>query len=157
MSNYIYNKNVNTKVDSSNIKIKENNRQVDKTKQDILYMLPKVERHIQYVLGVVLKLPRTEKFNIGQEMKLVAYDTLKNILYLSKVNVKDRISIANVIDANISYEKSLIRIMYKSRYIDNKKYMYMMDELIILGNMLGAYIKYLNNTNTIKHSDFEAK
>ena len=36
--------------------------------------------------------------------------------------------------------------MYKFRYIDNKKYMYMMDELIALGNMLGAYIKYLNNT-----------
>ena len=118
-----------------------------KSKQDVLYMLPKIERHIEYVLGVVLKLPRIEKFNIGQEMKLVVYDTLKNILYLSKIDIKSRLSVANVIDANISYEKALIRIMYKSRYIDNKKYMYMMDELIVLGNMLGAYIKYLNNSN----------
>ena len=116
-----------------------------KSKQDVLYMLPKIERHIEYVLGVVLKLPRIEKFNIGQEMKLVVYDTLKEILYLSKIDIKSRLSIANKIDANISYEKALIRIMYKARYIDNKKYMYMMDELIILGNMLGAYIKYLNN------------
>ncbi len=113
-------------------------------KQDILYMLPKMEKHIEYVLGVVLKLPRTEKFNIGQEMKQVVYDTLKNILLLSKISVSSRISVANVIDANIAYEKALIRIMYKHRYIDNKKYMYMMDELIALGNMLGAYIKYLN-------------
>ena len=111
---------------------------------DILYMLPKIERHIEYVLGVVLKLPRTEKFNIGQEMKLVVYDTLKNILLLSKISVSSRLSVANVIDANICYEKALVRIMYKFRYIDNKKYMYMMDELIALGNMLGAYIKYLN-------------
>lgn len=117
-----------------------------KEKQDILYMLPKIERHIEYILGVILKLPRTEKFNIGQEMKLIAYDTLKNILYLSKIDNKSRLSIANIIDANISYEKALIRIMYKARYIDNKKYMYMMDELIVLGNMLGAYIKYLNNS-----------
>ena len=118
----------------------------NKQKQnDILYMLPKIERHIEYVLGVVLKLPRTEKFNIGQEMKLVVYDTLKNILLLSKISVSSRLSVANVIDANISYEKALVRIMYKFRYIDNKKYMYMMDELIALGNMLGAYIKYLNN------------
>ncbi|MBQ8044242.1 MAG: four helix bundle protein [Clostridia bacterium] len=118
-----------------------------KSKQnDILYMLPKMERHIEYVLGVVLKLPRTEKFNIGQEIKLVVYDTLKNVLLLSKISVSARLSVANVIDANIAYEKALIRIMYKFRYIDNKKYMYMMDELIALGNMLGAYIKYLNNT-----------
>ena len=121
-----------------------NNSSKQKT-NDILYMLPKMERHIEYVLGVVLKLPRTEKFNIGQEMKLVVYDTLKNILYLSKISVSSRLSVANVIDANISYEKALVRIMYKFRYIDNKKYMYMMDELIALGNMLGAYIKYLNN------------
>ncbi len=114
---------------------------------DILYMLPKMERHIEYVLGVVLKLPRTEKFNIGQEIKLVVYDTLKNILLLSKISVSSRLSVANVIDANISYEKALIRIMYKARYIDNKKYMYMMDELITVGNMLGAYIKYLTNQN----------
>ena len=116
-----------------------------KSKQDILYMLPKMERHIEYVLKVVLKLPRTEKFNIGQEMKCVVYDTLKNILYLSKIDIKYRLDVANIIDANISYEKSLIRIMYKQRYIDNKKYMYMMEELIVLGNMLGAYIKYLSN------------
>lgn len=122
------------------------NNNTKNTKQDILYMLPKIERHIEYVLGVVLKLPRTEKFNIGQEMKLTVYDTLKNILYLSKIDVRARLSVANVIDANISYEKALIRIMYKNRYIDNKKYMYMMDELIVLGNMLGAYIKFLNNT-----------
>ena len=109
---------------------------------NILYMLPKMERHIEYVLGVVLKLPRVEKFNIGQEMKNVVYDTLKNILLLSKISFSSRISVAN-----ISYEKALVRIMYKFRYIDNKKYMYMMDELIALGNMLGAYIKYLSNLN----------
>ena len=124
--------------------IKNNNKPNSRIKQDILYMLPKIERHIEYVLGVVLKLPRTEKFNIGQEIKLVVYDTLKNILYLSKIENKYRLSVANVIDANIAYEKTLVRIMYKGRYIDNKKYMYMMDELIVLGNMLGAYIKYLN-------------
>ncbi len=125
-----------------------NNKMASKSsskQKDILYMLPKMEKHIAYVLGVVLKLPRTEKFNIGQEMKLVVYDTLKNILLLSKISVSSRLSVANIIDANICYEKALIRIMYKFRYIDNKKYMYMMDELIVLGNMLGAYIKYLNN------------
>jgi len=126
-----------------------------KSKQnDILYMLPKMERHIEYVLGVVLKLPRTEKFNIGQEMKLVVYDILKNILLLSKIPVSSRLNVANVIDANIAYEKALVRIMYKFRYIDNKKYMYMMDELIALGNMLGAYIRYLNNAKKKKQHIF---
>ena len=136
MNNSYTTNNKNISSGTTNSKHKQN---------DILYMLPKMERHIEYVLGVVLKLPRTEKFNIGQEMKTIVYDTLKNILLLSKISVSSRLSVANVIDANIAYEKALIRIMYKFRYIDNKKYMYMMDELIVLGNMLGAYIRYLNN------------
>lgn len=111
MSSYIGNNNyINKNVDKSNSNnLNLNNSKHNKTKPDILYMLPKMERHIEYVLGLVLKLPRIEKFNIGQEMKLIVYDTLKNILYLSKVEIKYRMSIANVIDANISYEKSLIR------------------------------------------------
>lgn len=120
-------------------------KQENSKDNNILYMLPKMEKHIEYVLGVILKLPRTEKFNIGGEMKSVVYDSLRNILLLSKVGVKFRLDIANRIDANISYEKVIVRIMYKQRYIDNKKYMYMMEELITLGNMLGGYIKYLNN------------
>ena len=63
----------------------------------------KMKRHIEYVLGVILKLPRTEKFNIGQEMKNVVYDTLRNNLLLSKVSVSLRLDIANKIDANICY------------------------------------------------------
>lgn len=112
--------------------------------KDALYMVPKMERHIEYVLGVILKLPRVEKFNIGQEMKNIVYDSLRNILLLSKVSISLRLDVVNKIDANISYEKVLIRIMYSQRHIDNKKYMYMMEELITLGNMLGGYIKYLN-------------
>lgn len=118
---------------------------INDNNSNILYMIPKMEKHIDYILGVILKLPRTEKFNIGGEMKCIVYDSLRNILLLSKVGVKFRLDIANKIDANICYEKALIRIMYKQRYIDNKKYMYMMEELITLGNMLGGYIKYLNN------------
>ena len=49
---------------------------------NILYMIPKMEKHIEYVLGVVLKLPRTEKFNIGQDIKSIVYDTLRQLLPL---------------------------------------------------------------------------
>ena len=48
--------------------------------RNILYMIPKIEKHIEYVLAVVLKLPRVEKFNIDEEMKYIVYDSLRNIL-----------------------------------------------------------------------------
>lgn len=112
--------------------------------KEILYMIPKIEKHIQYVLLLVDRMPRIEKFNIGNELKNTCYDTLKNILYVSKLPLDLRLSLLNSIDANICYEKCILRIMYNKRYIDNKKYIFAMRQLIELGNMTGGYIKYLN-------------
>ena len=33
-----------------------------------LIIIPKIEKYIEYVLIIVLKLPRTEKFSIGTEI-----------------------------------------------------------------------------------------
>ena len=36
----------------------------DNTKNELI-LIPKAENYIQYMLEVILKLPRAEKFNIG--------------------------------------------------------------------------------------------
>lgn len=38
-------------------------------KENSLQLIPKYERYIQYMLEIILKLPRIEKFNIGNEFK----------------------------------------------------------------------------------------
>ena len=43
-----------------------------------LKLIPKCEKYIQYILEILFKLPRTEKFNIGNEYKKVMYETLEN-------------------------------------------------------------------------------
>ena len=34
-----------------------------------LILIPKIEDYIKYVLNIIIKLPRTEKFSIGTEYK----------------------------------------------------------------------------------------
>ena len=34
-----------------------------------LIIIPKIEKYIEYILTIILKLPRTEKFTIGTEVK----------------------------------------------------------------------------------------
>ena len=34
-----------------------------------LVIIPKIEKYIEYMLTILIKLPRTEKFNIGTEIK----------------------------------------------------------------------------------------
>ena len=42
-----------------------------------LKLIPKYEEYMQYMLEVILKLPRTEKFNIGNEYKKSMYETIR--------------------------------------------------------------------------------
>ena len=41
-------------------------------KENELILIPKAERYIEYMLEVILKIPRTEKFSIGTEYKSFA-------------------------------------------------------------------------------------
>lgn len=108
-----------------------------------LVLIPKAETYIQYMLELIMKLPRTEKFSIGTEIKTSMYEMLKNILLVSKVNISKRLEIYNIVDAQIYYQRICIRIMYDNKWIDNKKYKYSNELLSEIGKILGGLIKSL--------------
>ena len=71
-----------------------------KENQNKLQLIPKIERYIEYMLQVIIKLPRTEKFSIGTEYKTSMYKMLENTMYISKLNNKLQcLEIINKIDA----------------------------------------------------------
>lgn len=108
-----------------------------------LILIPKIEKYIEYMLGMLLKLPRTEKFNIGNEVKTSMYDMLKNVLLSIKVEKAKRLPIYNVIDSHIYYQRICIRIMYQNHWIDEKKYKVSNEMLAEMGKILGGLIKSL--------------
>lgn len=113
-------------------------------KKTELILIPKYERYMEYMLEVILlRLPRTEKYSIGTEFKLIMYDTLKDIMYIEKIVKKERLYFLNKIDANLNTQRILLRIMYKYRWISEKQFKYVMNELIReVGQILGGLIKY---------------
>ena len=111
---------------------------------NILYLLPKYEKYMEYMIdNIVSKLPRVEKFNLGNEIKISMFESVKYILILSKVDKKLRLGYLNMLDANICVQRIYVRIMYKRRYLDNRKYMYIMEMLSEIGKMIGGYIKWV--------------
>ena len=58
-------------------------------KQELI-LIPKYEKYMEYMIQVILKMPRTEKFNIGNEFKMIMYKMLENILYISKLEISKR-------------------------------------------------------------------
>ena len=120
------------------------NKERPENKREELILIPKYEKYMEYMLEIVLlRLPRTEKFSIGTEYKLIMYDTLRDILFIEKIMRKDRLYYLNRIDANLNTQRILLRLMKKNKWIDIKKFDYVMNSLVAeIGAILGGLIKY---------------
>ena len=112
-----------------------------------LKLIPKLEEYIQYMLEIILKLPRTEKFNIGNEYKNSMYSMLENVIYISKIKEEERINIINKIDAKLNCQRIYLRIMYKNKWIDEKKFKVAISKISEIGKIVGGLIKYYAKNN----------
>lgn len=119
-----------------------------KQKQEKLILIPKAEKYIDYMLQVIFKLPRTEKFSIGTEYKRSMYEMVENILIISKVNDKNIMTYLNKIDAELSIQRVYLRIMKKNKWTDEKKFKVAMEQIYEIGKILGGLIKYYAKNNT---------
>lgn len=117
---------------------------VREDKSSSLKLIPKFENYMEYMLGTILiQIPRIEKFSIGTEYKKLMYETLRNILYVEKIGMQQKLPYLNKIDADLNTQRILLRVMKKMNWISEKKFDYVMNTLIKeIGMILGGLIKY---------------
>lgn len=113
-----------------------------------LMLIPKYNMYMEYMINVILKLPRTEKFNIGNEYKNIMYEGLENIMYINKLEPRYRIHYLNKIDVELNVQRILLRIMFKNKWIDEKKFNVAMNHIAEIGKILGGLIKVYGKNNT---------
>lgn len=116
-------------------------------KENKLQLIPKSEKYIEYVLQIITKLPRTEKFNIGNEYKQSMYEMLRNIMYLSKIEQNQALNILNKIDAELNTQRIYLRIMKNNKWIDERKFKIAMEQIYEIGKILGGLFKYYAKNN----------
>lgn len=116
-------------------------------KENKLLLIPKTENYIKYMLQLIVKLPRTEKFSMGTQYKESMYEMLKDILIISKIENKYIMKYLNKIDANINTQRILLRIMKSEKWIDEKKFQTAMAQIYEIGKILGGLIKYYAKNN----------
>lgn len=116
-------------------------------KEEKLKLIPKAENYIEYMLQLIIKLPRVEKFSIGTEYKKSMYKMLENILIISKIGKSEIINYLNLIDAELNLQRIYLRIMKKERWIDERKFKIVMEQIYEQGKILGGLIKYYAKNN----------
>ena len=113
-----------------------------KINSEQLKLIPKLQEYIEYMLQVILKLPRIEKFNIGNEYKSSMYQMLESTLYISKIQEIQRLNYLNKIDVYLNCQRIYLRIMYKNKWIDQKKFEVAISKIAEIGRIVGGLIKY---------------
>lgn len=116
-------------------------------RQDGLKLIPVYEQYMEYMIQLIIKLPRTEKFSIGTEYKQVMYSTLEDIMYISKIDKRERLKYLNKIDAKLNTQRIMLRVMKKFAWIDIRKFNIVMGQIYEIGKILGGLIKYYAKNN----------
>lgn len=117
-------------------------------KENELKLIPIYETYMEYMIQVLIKLPRTEKFSIGTDFKQMMYSTLENIMYLSKLPKNQRLNYLNRIDSQLNTQRILLRIMKKYAWIDIKKFNTAISHIYEIGKILGGLVKYYAKDDT---------
>ena len=107
-----------------------------------LKLIPFYEQYMEYMIQLLIKLPRTEKFSIGTEFKQVMYSCLEDIMHLNKIDKEKRLYYLNKIDAKLNAQRTMLRIMKKFAWIDIKKFNIAMGKIYEIGKILGGLIRY---------------
>ena len=115
----------------------------EKKDSNKLQLIPKIEKYMEYMMHVIIKLPRVEKFSIGTEYKKSMYNMMSEVVKIAKFDDKDKcLSELNTIDAELNMQRIYLRIMVKEKWIDYKKFQVSMDQIYEIGKILGGLIKY---------------
>ncbi len=116
-------------------------------KENELILIPKSLEYVQYIIELIIKLPRTEKYSIGQEYKTSMYKMLEYIMIINKIETIKRLEYINKIDAELNVQRIYLRIMYKNKWIDQKKFNIAMDKIYEIGKIVGGLLKYYGKNN----------
>ncbi len=108
--------------------------------EELLILIPKIEKYIEYMLAIILKIPRTEKFNIGNEYKVSMYRLLRSAIYINKI--ENKLEYLNTIDAELVLERIYLRLMINNKWIDEKKFKVSIELISEIGKINGGLMKY---------------
>ena len=89
----------------------------------------KMTNLIYYSKNLLKKYPKSERFDLCNDIKNVLYENLKYIVYAWKAY------------GNLVVLKSFITISYKSMYINQKNYMVWNEQVDEIGKLIGGWMK----------------
>ena len=115
-------------------------------KDSRLIIYEKIDELLFYSKVLLSKYPKSERFDLCTDIKKSCYRMLELVMYAWKSRNKSKqLEYLNDCDIELAVLKTLIRISYKMKYINDKNYMTWTNRVSEIGKMLGGWIKICQN------------
>jgi len=88
--------------------------------------------------------PKSEKYSLGQKIENLILEILEFLLKTVYSPKQEKLSFLKEIDTKVNLLKTLIRLAYEIKSIDNKKYLILQEKLQEIGKMIGGWIRYVS-------------
>ena len=97
--------------------------------------------------SLILQFPKKDRYALGSKCEHAAIAILEQLLYANSRSGKQRLATLHEIDIKLKVLKTLIRLCYDVKVLDQKKYLAVQVFLQEIGKMLGGWIKSMNPEN----------
>lgn len=94
---------------------------------------------IYYTNKLIIKYPKSERYNLVNEIKNTTYLGIKIIIEAQKIKNKRNL-LLNELDINLKYLLVLIRVSYRNKYINIKNYRAWSYKITIINNLMIGWI-----------------
>lgn len=109
---------------------------------DPLIVYQKWEDAAEYLYCAFSQIPKSERYTMGSGMRASLFQCGASIIKANKIRDKKlrRTEIENA-DNELANIKIMLRLAYRMKFIDNKKYQISSEKLTELGKILGGWLK----------------
>jgi len=86
-------------------------------------------------------LPKKDRYTLGAKCENIILEILELLFLANSKQKASRLLILNKVDVKLKVLKTLIRLCFDVKAIDQKKYILLQERLQEIGKMLGGWIK----------------
>ena len=87
--------------------------------------------------------PKAEKYTLGQKIESLILEILENSFRVAYGAKAEKTPLLQVMSIKINLLKTLIRLAFQIKALDNKKYIQLQEHLQEIGKMVGGWLRYL--------------
>ena len=98
---------------------------------------------LKYMIGVLKKFPRDQRFLLGDRIQGLLMDIQSNLIITFYSEKNQKRSLLKDVNLKIEQLRWFIRLSYELGYIDSRRHNFIALQINEIGKMVGGWSKYL--------------